>query len=129
MTRNNILTLIYHGIWYVIVVSFYLLDRLRGILVGIAPDPLTRGMVLAIATVIFSLIFTALFMNDQGSLGDNFNSNSTLVILDVIMLIAAGIGFFFNRVSIEEILPLVAMVVVQFLVILLVMRLKRVHHE
>lgn len=129
MTRNNILTLIYHGIWYVIVVSFYLLDRLRGILVGIAPDPLTRGMVLAIATVIFSLIFTALFMNDQGSLGDNFNSNSTLVILDVILLIAAGIGFFFNRVSIEEILPLVAMVVVQFLVILLVMRLKRVHHE
>lgn len=128
MTKNNILTLIYHGLWYTILLGFYLLSGLHSMLLSIAPEALTRGIIIASVTVVFSLIFTALFMKDQGSLGDNFSSNATLMILDVLLVLGAAIGFIFNRITLIEVLSLFIMVVVQFVVILIVMRLKRNSH-
>ncbi len=100
MISNNFKTIIYHAMWYFLILSVFLLDNMRSIFNGLVPDPMKQILILGIATVIFSTIFAILFLRGQGSFMANFNSMASLVIMDIFLSLGIALGVLFERFDI-----------------------------
>ncbi|MDI9473079.1 MAG: hypothetical protein GX260_00660 [Tissierellia bacterium] len=100
MISNNFKTIIYHTMWYFLILSVFLLDNMRSIFNGLVPDPMKQILILGIATVIFSTIFAILFLRGQGSFMANFNSMASLVIMDIFLSLGIALGVLFERFDI-----------------------------
>ena len=97
MVSNNFKTVLYHVLWYFLILSVFLFDNMRSIFQGLVTDPARQLMVLGIATVIFSTLFAILFLRGQGSFMANFNSIASLVIMNILLSLGIAVGVLFQK--------------------------------
>ncbi len=97
MVSNNFKTVLYHLLWYFLIVSVFFFDNMRSIFTGLVSDPMKQVMILGIATVVFSTLFAILFLRGQGSFMANFNSVASLVIMNILLSLGLAVGVLFKR--------------------------------
>lgn len=131
MFANNLKTLIYHALWYFVMLSLFFADKTKPIIEAFIPDMMTRLLIIGISTVLFSLIFTVLFMKPMGSTMSNVSSNGFLIILNIAVMLGLAWFYVMERLSIFEVILVGLFLLLQFFIIMLVMQTKqrRVHYE
>lgn len=131
MFANNLKTLIYHSLWYFVMLSLFFADKTKPIIEAFIPDMMTRLLIIGISTVLFSLIFTVLFMKPMGSTISNVSSNGFLIILNIAVMLGLAWFYLMERFSIFEVILVGLFLLLQFFIIMLVMQTKqrRVHYE
>ena len=131
MFANNLKTLIYHSLWYFVMLSLFFADKTKPIIEAFIPDMMTRLLIIGISTVLFSLIFTVLFMKPMGSTMSNVSSNGFLIILNIAVMLGLAWFYLMERFSIFEVILVGLFLLLQFFIIMLVMQTKqrRVHYE
>ncbi|WP_459129185.1 hypothetical protein [Guggenheimella bovis] len=124
MLANNTKTFIYHALWYFVVAGVFFIEKSRTILAQFIPDETLRLLVMGGATIIFSLIFTILFMEPMDSFGKNVGSNVTLILLDVGVITLSAIMYLFKRLSLYQTIMTGLFIILQLLIVFIVMKLK-----
>ena len=129
MIWNNIKTLIYHGLWYFVILSLFFIQKTEAIVETLIPSAMTRFLVIGITTTLFSLIFTSLFMRPMGSYMNNFTSNGFLILLDIGVLVAAVMFYLIGKITIFEVILIGLFLILQIFVVMLVMQMKERRHR
>lgn len=129
MIWNNIKTLIYHGLWYFVILSLFFIQKTEAIVEAFIPSAMTRFLVIGITTTLFSLIFTSLFMRPMGSYMNNFTSNGFLILLDIGVLVAAVMFYLIGKITIFEVILIGLFLILQIFVVMLVMQMKERRHR
>ena len=124
MFANNLKTLIYHALWYFVMLSLFFADKTKPIIEAFIPDMMTRLLIIGISTVLFSLTFTFLFMRPMGSTMSNISSNGFLIILNVGVMLGLAWFYLMERLSIFEVVLVGLFLLLQFFVVILVMQSK-----
>lgn len=124
MIWNNLKTLIYHGMWYFVILSLFFVNKTKAIVEAFIPDMLTRFLIVGIATIVFSIIFTSLFMRPMGSYLNNFTSNGFLILLDIGVIVASVMFFLIGKLTIFEVVLVGLFLLLQIFVVMMVMQLK-----
>ncbi|NLY72604.1 MAG: hypothetical protein GX079_02805 [Tissierellia bacterium] len=125
MIKNNLKTLVYFGLWYFVLVASVIFMNFRNFIGAIIPDALGPVPFFGIATLVYSIIFTLLFLRPMGSAVDNFSSLASLVALDIGVILAVALGALFMRFSYIELLMAIGFCIGQIVIMLLVLGLKK----
>lgn len=125
MFGNNLKSLIYHVLWYFVIMSLFFASKTRPIIEAFIPDTMTRFLIIGITTVLFSLTFTVLFMRPMGTTMNNITSNGLLIILNIGVFTAAVLFYMIGKLSIFEAILIGLFLLLQFFVIILVMQMKQ----
>lgn len=124
MLANNLKAIIYYGAWYFIVFCFLLMDRIRVIFERMVPMGIVRILILGVATLIFSSIFTWLFMRPTGGRMAGIRNNFGLIIMDIGVMLAAAIGFTMKAFTLLELVMVGVMLLLQLMIVFAIMRNK-----
>ena len=125
MFGNNLKSLIYHVLWYFVIMSMFFASKTRPIIEAFIPDAMTRFLIIGITTVLFSLTFTVLFMRPMGTTMNNVTSNGLLIILNIGVFTAAVLFYMIGKLTIFEAILIGLFLLLQFFVIILVMQVKQ----
>lgn len=125
MIKNNLKTLVYMGLWYFVLVSSVIFMNFRNLVNGLIPQALGPVVFLGLLTLVYSLIFSLLFLRPQGNLVDNFSSIGSLVALDIGVILAVALGSLFMRFSYLELIITVGFCLAQLALVLAVLAIKR----
>lgn len=124
MVWNNLKSLIYHALWYFVIMSIFFAAKTRPIVEAFVPDAMTRFLIIGISTVIFSLTFTILFMKPMGSAISNITSNGLLILLNIGVITASVLFYLIGKLDIFETVLIILFILLQFFIIFLVMQSK-----
>ncbi len=125
MVKNNFKGLVYFGLWYFVLFASVLLGNFRGFVQGFIPSGVSPITVYGIATLIFSILFTLLFLEPQGHMMSNFSSIASVVILDIGVILAVAIGVLFLKYTYTDLLIAVGSIVIQLLSMLGILKVKK----
>ena len=125
MVKNNFKGLVYFGMWYFVLVASVLLGNFRGFIERVIPASIGQVPFFGIATIIFSIFFTLLFLEPQGNMMNNFSSIASVVIMDIGMILGVAVGVLFLKFSYVDLLVAVGSCAIQLGVMLGIMRLKK----
>ena len=124
MLSNNLNSLIYHALWYFVIMSLFFATKTKPIVEAFIPNDMTRFLIIGITTVLFSLTFTVLFMHPMGSTLNNITSNGFLILLNIGVITASVLFYLIGKLTIFEVLLIGLFLLLQFFVIMLVMQSK-----
>lgn len=113
------------GLWYFVLVSSVIFMNFRNLVNGLIPQALGPVVFLGLLTLVYSLIFSLLFLRPQGNLVDNFSSIGSLVALDIGVILAVALGSLFMRFSYLELIITVGFCLAQLALVLAVLAIKR----